>query len=169
MTIAIVGQLSQKIRDAIDGARSGGSALARSAHEIVDCAQPEEAPTAVGTSSRADLIDRETVRVLLTGANLARLDGMLTAYGVVLRLLDDAREEEHAAARVRVESEAARDAATYIEAIDRDGENQAPEQWSADAFDSWIDDEPAAIEPLTTDEAKALYIAAFMRTLEPSQ
>lgn len=164
--LSFLGRLSEKITSAIDGARSAGAGLAKSAHEIVDCAHAEPTPTALGTSGRADLIDRETVRVLLTGANLSRIDGMLSAYGTVLRMLDDAREEEHGAAVGRVESEAVHDVGTYRQAL-RDGETDAPEAWAAAAFDAWTDDEPGsrAVEPLTTDEARALYVAAFLRAL----
>ena len=118
--LSFLGRLSEKITSAIDGARSAGagSACAQSKISCADLASP--APTALGTSGRADLIDRETVRVLLTGANLSRIDGMLSAYGTVLRMLDDAREEEHGAAVGRVESEAVHDVDTYRQAL-RDG------------------------------------------------
>jgi hypothetical protein len=165
VVLSIVGRIAERIRDAIDGARSAGAALAKSAHEVVDVAQPETTPTALGTSGRADLIDREVVRTLLTGAHLSRVDGMLSAYGTVLRMLDDAREEEHGAAVGRVEREAQNDVSTYRQAL-RDGETDAPEAWASAAFDAWIGDDPEAIDPLTTDEARAVYVAAFKRTID---
>ena len=164
MTLSILGQLDQKIRDAIDGARSAGTALARSAHEILDCAHPETTATAVGTSGRSDLIDRETVRVLLTGANLSRIDGMLSAYGVVLRLLDDARIEEASAARGRVEQEAKRDAQTFVaESIEK---HETPRAYAIGAFEAWLDDDPEAADPLTRTEAQEIYMAAFFAAVE---
>lgn len=157
--------IAQRIRDAIDGARSAGASLAKSAHELVDTAHAEPTPTAQGTSGRADLIDRETVRVLLTGANLSRLDGMLSAYGTVLRILDDARADETSAARARVEAEAERDAKTWIEAKREDPETESAEEWAAGAFDAFYEDTPEAIAPLTADEAAAIYVAALLRAL----
>jgi hypothetical protein len=169
MTFSILGQLDQKIREAIDGARSAGAALARSAHEIVDAAQPETMATAVGTSGRSDLIDRETVRVLLTGVNLSRIDGMLSAYGVVLRLLDDARSESRIAAEQTIEKEAREDAALYQTAV-TEGETDSPEVWADGAFTAMIEeaDPELGVEILTLiprDEALAIYLAAFKRAL----
>jgi hypothetical protein len=162
---SLLGRLDERIREALDTARGNAAALARSGHEVLEVAQAEPTPTANGVTGRARLLDAESVRVSLTAASLHQHAGRVAAYGVVLEMLDQLREEDHAAARGRVEAEAARDAATYREAVERDGENDGPEQWAADAFDSWVEVDARAIEPLTTDEARALYLAQFRQTL----
>jgi hypothetical protein len=170
MTLSILEHLHHKITDALDGARGAGAALARSAHEVIDCAQPEPAPTAFGTSSRADLIDRETVRVLLTGANLSRIDGMLSAYGAVLRFLDDALSEGRSTAIRTIETEAHEDAKLYVTAV-AEGETDTPEVWGAGAFDALISEgDPelgaALLSVIPRDEAQALFLAEFLRALK---
>jgi hypothetical protein len=163
---SLLGRIDERIREALDTARGNAAALARSAHEVLEVAHAEPTPTANGVTGRARLLDAESVRVSLTAASLHQHAGRVAAYGAVLEMLDRLREEEHAAARGRVETEAARDATTYREAVERDGESDGPEQWAADAFDSWVEGDSRAIEPLTTDEARAVYVAQFRRTLE---
>jgi hypothetical protein len=166
MTISILGQLDQKIRDALDGARAAGAALAKSAHEIIESAHPEETVTSVGTCARADLLDREGIRALLSVTHLSRLDGMLSAYGAVLRILDDMRAEDHASAVGRIEAEAVRDAATWHEAFAEDPQIGDAEEWANGAFDTWMSDEPHAISPLGRDEAREIYVRAFFRSIK---
>jgi hypothetical protein len=162
MTFTILGQLNQKVRDALDGARAAGAALARSAHEVVENSHAEPTPTAEGTSGRARLIDSETVRVLLTAANLARLDGQLAAYGVVLRLLDEVREAEHATARARVQAEAETDARLYLE----NAEDDPADEYARGAFDATIEEDGQEwIAPLTIEEARDCYVASFLRVV----
>ena len=163
---SLLGRLDERIREALDTARGNAAALARGAHQVLEAAHAERTPTAEGTSGRARLIDAESVRVSLTAASLHQHAGRVAAYGAVLEMLDQLREEEDAVACGRVEAEAARDAATYREAVERDGESDGPEQWAADAFDSWVEADARAIEPLTIDQARAVYVAQFKRALD---
>ena len=112
---SLLGRLDERIREALDTARGNAAALARGAHQVLEAAHAERTPTAEGTSGRARLIDAESVRVSLTAASLHQHAGRVAAYGAVLEMLDQLREEEDAVACGRVEAEAARDAATATE------------------------------------------------------
>jgi hypothetical protein len=99
----------------------------------------------------ANIDDALAVTVGAIRGRVATALGQLTA----VREAFDARAAEVLA---ELEEQARDDVATAR--ADEERSDDAPEEW----FGSWLDDEgPHAIEPLTEDEARRIYVAAFKR------
>jgi hypothetical protein len=104
---------------------------------------------------------KATLGAMSAGAAAARL----AAYGHVLALESEAQAAARRNAAEAVAHEAELDAATYRRAVAQDGETEPAERWATFAFAAWVDDDERAIEPLTRDEARSIYVQAFMAAL----
>jgi hypothetical protein len=160
--------LSEQVTDTLAGARGSATALGRlavtlaeAAGEVPESASPELLKHTAGTLQAC--AQRAMLAVMAAGAHAARLE----AFAFCRSEYQNALDAERAEAVRRIETEAQRDARTFREAVERDGETDKPEHWAVLAFAAWTDDDKGAreIEPLTTDDARALYIAAFLKTI----
>lgn len=147
--------MNAPIADTLAGARGAAASLGALASTLADAAACEP-PTPEAVRHVAATLQSSAQRALLACLSLSTHAGRLEAFAHVQQL---AREHE----RERVEAEAATDARNYV----AEGETQEPGAYAAEAFAAWTDDEggPDAFAPLGVDEARALYVAAFVRSV----
>lgn len=102
-----------------------------------------------------DDIDRHIAVTAGTGNALDKIERVVVALNGARQVLDTRADE----VRADLEDQAASDFDT-AQSDDEFSRPYEPVEW----FASWLDDEgPHAIAPLTEDEARKIYIAAFNR------
>lgn len=147
--------MNAPITDTLAGARGAATSLGALASTLADAAACEP-PTPEAVRHVAGVLSAQAQRALLACLSLSTHAGRLEAFAHV-----EQRAREHE--RERVEQEAATDARNYV----TEGETQEPGAYATEAFDAWTEDEggPDAFAPLGVDEARALYVAAFVRAV----
>jgi hypothetical protein len=150
----------QAIEDNASHARASAAGLGADALMLAELAS--ELPSGV----THELV-KQAAHAIQARAHKALL-GLLTATAAAARLEAYAHVVATRFADVRheLEIEAASDAVTYAQARRTEGEQTPPEQWATEAFAAWLEDASAeAIDPMLADEARACYVAAFLRAL----
>jgi hypothetical protein len=147
--------MNRAVDDTLAGARGAAASLAQIASALVNAASTSP-PTHETLRHVAGVLAASAQRATLACLSLSAHAGRLETFAHV-----EQRAREHE--RDRVEAEAATDARNYT----TEGETPEPGAYAAEAFAAWTEDEggPDAFAPLGVDEARALYVAAFVRSV----
>jgi hypothetical protein len=152
------------IDDAIASARGAAASLASIATQLAE-AVSEPAPTPGALKHLALTVQAIGQRAGLAAMSVAAYSGQLTGYAHAAALEAEAEARRHAAARMEVESEAARDATLYAE--DTAPGREPLEAWAAQAFaGQWEDLWHAGLGDVPRELAEAWYAAAFARAVK---
>jgi hypothetical protein len=158
MTIRTI--VRQAIEDNASHARASAAGLGVDAIMLAELAS--ELPSVV----THELV-KQAAHAIQARAHKALL-GLLTATAAAARLEAYAHvlATRFADVRHELEIEAGADAVTYARARKLEGEKTPPEQWAIGAFAAWLEDASSkAIDPMLAEEARACYVAAFLRAL----
>ncbi len=150
------------IQDTLASACGASACLAQIATQLTDAASAEPSTPEL-LKHVAATIHAQAQRASLAIMSLAAHAGRLEAFAVAKAIAVAAARAEHAAAREAIEAEAATDARNYV----NEGEIADAATYAGEAFAAWTADEggPEAVAPLGLDEARAIYVAAFMRAV----